>query len=186
MFSYHIKIKFSSSPFNVAIPMTKLNIKLGITKPQLIYLSWFGSGFFPWAPGTFGTLVGLPFIYMLMMLNLPWWAHLIILTTFTLMAIALTESVQKTYDLHDPSWIVIDEVLGMYLTLIIAPDLTTFGLGISFLAFRLFDIIKIWPASFFDKKVHHGAGTILDDIISGAYAGAACVIFQKIKHLVFF
>ena len=44
-------------------------------------------------------------------------------------------------------------------------------LFLQFALFRFFDIVKIWPASFFDSKVEHGAGTILDDVISGIYAG---------------
>ena len=44
------------------------------------------------------------------------------------------------------------------------------------LIFRVFDIFKIWPATYFDKKVTHGSGTILDDIISGVFAGIVILI----------
>jgi phosphatidylglycerophosphatase A len=83
----------------------------------------------------------------------------------------VAESVQKELKLHDPQWIVIDEVLGMTTAWLFIRTHNLLHLMIIFILFRFFDIVKIWPASYFDQKVHHGAGTILDDIVSGVYAG---------------
>jgi phosphatidylglycerophosphatase A len=59
----------------------------------------------------------------------------------------------------------------MFLAWLFIRDNNLIHLVLLFVLFRFFDIVKIWPASYFDKKVKHGAGTILDDIVSGLYAG---------------
>jgi phosphatidylglycerophosphatase A len=81
------------------------------------------------------------------------------------------DHVQKQLNVQDPQWIVVDEVIGMALTWAIVKP-TTLSLWIGcFVMFRFFDIVKLWPASYFDKKVKNGAGTILDDVVSGLFAG---------------
>ncbi|MBY0516159.1 MAG: phosphatidylglycerophosphatase A [Bacteriovoracaceae bacterium] len=137
----------------------------------LTYLSWFGSGYAPKAPGTFGTLASLPFIYAWSLLHLNIWINLGVIFLMTLLACLAAENVQKKLNLQDPQWIVIDEVVGMFLTWAIVNPANWMMWLACFVAFRFFDIIKIWPASYFDKKVKNGAGTILDDVVSGLYAG---------------
>ena len=93
----------------------------------------------------------------------------------------VAEVIQKKYDLHDPQWIVIDEVLGMLTTWFFMTGSPTWHLIPAFILFRFFDIVKIWPASYFDKEVKHGMGTILDDIVSGLFAGISYyIIFNYI------
>jgi phosphatidylglycerophosphatase A len=153
--------------------------KLKILSPDVLFLSFFGTGFFPKAPGTFGSLCTIPLLFFFIKINL--FAQISLIVIFTLLACWRTEIVQKKYKLHDPQWIVIDEVLGMLTTTLFLKH--THNLWISILIifslFRFFDIIKIWPASYFDKKIHHGAGTILDDIISGIYAGMIFYLVQS-------
>lgn len=83
----------------------------------------------------------------------------------------MADKAQKEFQSHDPQWIVIDEFLGMSVAWLFIQNHNLLHLIILFILFRFFDIIKIWPASYFDKKMDHGAGTILDDIVSGIYAG---------------
>ncbi|MCY7360533.1 MAG: phosphatidylglycerophosphatase A, partial [Ignavibacteria bacterium] len=76
----------------------------------------------------------------------------------------------------DPSVVVIDEVVGMWITMLIFNLLTSFenvsliNLIILFLAFRFFDIVKIQPAKYFDK-MENAFGIMMDDVIAGIYAG---------------
>lgn len=144
----------------------------------LTFLSWFGSGLSPKAPGTLGSLASIPLIYFLGQLNLSLLNLLLLILFLTLIAIFLTEYVQKKYLLHDPQWIVIDEVIGMLVSWSFIRSLAVMDLVLIFLSFRFFDIIKIWPASYFDKKIKHGAGTIMDDVISGVYAGIFTLYFS--------
>lgn len=150
-----------------------------LKKPEVLFLSFFGVGFIPFAPGTFGSLATLPFLYLLGQFSPPLFLFLPFLLIFVFLSSFIAEMTQKKYQLHDPGWIVIDEVLGMFVTWLFFRDNNLLHLAIAFALFRFFDIIKIWPASFFDKKVHHGAGTILDDIVSGIYAGLLTLIILK-------
>ncbi len=84
------------------------------------------------------------------------------------------EELQEDVRQSDPSWIVIDEVLGMGLTLFIFPAFHWSEWILAFASFRLFDIVKLWPASYFDLKVKNGFGTIVDDLVSGLYAAGFC------------
>ena len=83
----------------------------------------------------------------------------------------------------DPSVVVIDEVVGMWLSLFIV---SIFGLNnimivalISFLTFRAFDIIKLFPGNYFDK-MDSGKGVMLDDVVAGVYSGFLSVLLIKV------
>jgi phosphatidylglycerophosphatase A len=140
-------------------------------KLMILFLSWFGAGRAPKAPGTFGTVAALPFIYAWSLFTFPHWINFLSIALLTILACIAADKVQRQLKLQDPQWIVVDEVLGMALTWAIAHPTTPIWWAVAFGSFRFFDIVKIWPASYFDKKVKNGAGTILDDIVSGAYAG---------------
>ena len=147
---------------------------------EIFYLSFGGVGFLPKAPGTWGTLATLPFLWGLGALNFPNFLAIPFIIFITAGTCYVTEVVQKRYELHDPQWIVIDEVLGMFVTWFFMTGAPTWHLIPAFILFRFFDIVKIWPASWFDKELKHGAGTILDDIISGMYAGITYYLLFQI------
>ena len=147
--------------------------------PEILFLSFFGIGFIPFAPGTFGSIATLPFLYMLGLVDISLVWIILGLILITLTSCFAAEKVQKRLGLHDPGWIVIDEVIGMGLTWCVYPTSSVLDLFIMFLLFRGFDIFKLWPATFFDQKIKHGSGTILDDVISGLYAG---FVFYFLKH----
>lgn len=146
---------------------------------DIVFLSFLGSGFLPVAPGTWGTMAILPFLYGIGRLNPPFFLFIPLLMIVTIIASFVAESVQKELKLHDPQWIVIDEVLGMTSAWLFIRQHHLLDLAILFILFRVFDIIKIWPASYFDKKMNHGAGTILDDIVSGIYAGVSYLFLSR-------
>ena len=145
---------------------------------DILFLSFFGVGFLPKAPGTWGTLATLPFLYGIGRFNPPYIFFIPFLVIMTLISSFIADSVQKKFDLHDPQFIVIDEVLGMTTAWLFIQTHNLSHLIVLFILFRFFDIVKIWPASFFDKKVHHGAGTIIDDIVSGLYAGVVYLVIN--------
>ena len=136
-----------------------------------LFLSCGGLGFSPKAPGTVGTIGTLPILYGLSYIKLP---PFFIVPFFILAAIGaslVTEMCRKKYGAHDPQWIVIDEAIGMTTAWFFHPYGTLLELMILFTLFRFFDIVKVWPASYFDKQVEHGYGVIADDIVAGLYAG---------------
>jgi phosphatidylglycerophosphatase A len=143
------------------------------------YLSWFGAGRSPKAPGTVGTLAALPAIYAWSLLSTSHWINFSLIVLMTLAACWAADVIQKQDQSQDPQWIVIDEVIGIALTWAIVLPMTWIEWLLCFVSFRIFDIVKIWPASYFDKKVKNGAGTILDDVISGMFAG---IFVYSIAH----
>lgn len=157
-------------------PMKEQKIQ-GPSLPTMLFLSWFYTGKFPKAPGTVGSLATLPLIYLLHYLEINIYSLIAIIISLTIAAILVTENVQKNFHLHDPQWIVIDEVIGMLVTWAFVPVIDFPVIFLVFSTFRLFDIIKFWPASYFDR-LHHGSGTILDDVVSGVYAGITTLLIH--------
>lgn len=145
---------------------------------SVMFLSWFFTGKAPKAPGTVGSLATIPFIYLLHYLGINIYALIVLIVILYIAAVFVTENIQKKFHLHDPQWIVIDEVIGMLITWAFVMSVEFPHLFLVFGLFRIFDIVKIWPASYFDKHPH-GMGTITDDVVSGIYAG---VVVKIVTH----
>ena len=135
-----------------------------------LFLSWFYTGKAPKAPGTMGSLATIPLIYLLSYLQINIYSLITLIALLYISSVIVTQKVQVKFGLHDPQWIVIDEVIGMLITWSFVMSVEFHTLFLVFAAFRVFDIVKIWPASYFDR-LHHGFGTITDDVVSAIYAG---------------
>lgn len=127
-------------------------------------------GFAPVASGTFGSLAGVALYPVFDALRRGPTA-LYLLTFFGLVAasIWIAGEAEVVFGEKDSGKIAIDEVAGyITATLFLPPTLTTI-LG-SFFLFRLFDVLKPWPARYFDRQVGGGPGVVLDDVFAGFYA----------------
>lgn len=133
-----------------------------------ILATWFYSGLIPKAPGTLGSLLALPFAFLILksygVIALGG-ACLIIF----LIGLKVADLYEQSAARKDPQEVVIDEVLGQWLALLPA-SLSFYDFGIGFVLFRFFDITKIWPAKWADQKLTGGLGIMLDDVIAGCYA----------------
>jgi len=139
--------------------------------PAVIVATWFGAGKLPRAPGTWGSLAALPFAWGLVWAGGP--AALLAGVAVVFGAgIWASNRVVQASGAKDPGEIVIDEVAGQWLALAAAP-LDPLAYAIGFGLFRVFDIVKPWPACWIDRSMAGGAGIMLDDIIAGGYAGIA-------------
>jgi len=128
-----------------------------------------GSGYAPLAPGTAGTLVGIPLYLAFSVLSWPLW--LLTIAAFTCLAWYLSEEGEKLFGRKDAPCIVIDEIVGLQWALfLVAPTLLHTALG--FILFRLFDILKPFPARFFQDRLPGGYGVVADDLAAAAYAAA--------------
>ena len=136
----------------------------------------FGSGLAPKAPGTFGTLVGIPIF--LLMADLPLALYLVITTVFLLIGIWSAQVYSDYLGVHDHGSIVWDEVVGFLITMTFVP-VEWRWIVIGFLLFRLFDIWKPWPIRLLDERVHGGFGIMIDDVLAGVYAA---VVLYMIFH----
>ncbi len=132
-----------------------------------------GAGFSPFAPGTAGTLVTIPLYFLLGRLQLPVWMQLAVILVVSVVSVITAQRVGKRFfHATDASQIVIDEVAGYLLTVALIPFTWKSAL-LGFGLFRLFDITKPWPASYFDRKVHNGFGVTMDDLCAGVYGRIA-------------
>ena len=124
-------------------------------------------GKIPFAPGTFGTLLGLPLCFVFDRLNLP--IAIICILLFTAFAVRIAHVAEKLLDRSDPGCIVIDEIAGMAVTLLGLPfNLTTAVIG--FIIFRILDITKPFPIRTLERHLAGGVGVVADDVIAGILA----------------
>jgi len=124
------------------------------------------SGYLPKAPGTWGSVVGLILYYFLRAVVLP--TYLIILGVLLVVGFFAAGSAEKILDRKDPGCVVIDEIVGMLITLAAAPPYPVAWL-LGFGLFRFFDIVKPFPARWIDKRIQGGVGIMLDDVVAGLY-----------------
>jgi phosphatidylglycerophosphatase A len=138
-----------------------------VTTARLI-ASWFGSGFLPKAPGTWGSLAALPFAWAIVLLLGKVWLLAAAVVVFIIGWIAADRATRDGTE-RDPGWIVIDEVAGQWLTLLVLP-LNLVGYAIGFALFRLFDIWKPWPVRWVERRYDGGFGIMIDDVVAALYA----------------
>lgn len=146
--------------------------------------SGFGTGYLPYMPGTWGSLVAIPLAWILMPFG---WEALLIATIFIfLLGWALSQKLIQV-DPHDtdPSYIVIDEIAGQLLTYCIIQwfnaSLTLLGFGIGFVFFRAFDIWKPFPIGWVDQRLANsistaGLGVMVDDLIAAVPAAVFAIL----------
>lgn len=138
----------------------------------------FGSGLSKKAPGTMGTLVAIPFYYVLIKFFENGYAAALILVVVS--GVWICGKAADDIGVHDHGGIVWDEMVGLWLALTIIPVSWAWVLA-GFLIFRLFDIWKPWPISWLDKNITGGLGIMLDDLVAGALTWL--VLFLTIKIL---
>lgn len=138
-----------------------------------------GSGLFPVAPGTAGSAAALLPAWFLLPLGPAWYA-IALLACFAIGTWA-SNWADRTLARHDPGCIVIDEWFGQWLTLAPLLFLAPAGprwlwFGVGFVLFRIVDVLKPWPASWADEKVHGGFGVMLDDALAALYSTLALAL----------
>ncbi len=151
---------------------------------QKLFLTFFGAGLSPKAPGTAGTLASLPVgLAILHYLGM----ETLFMLTFAITVIGVFE-INKYENLtgeHDQQEIVIDEAAGMWLSLMIAsstaatmsyPYVDLLAIILSFSAFRLFDIWKPSTIGWIDRELKGGLGVMMDDVIAGIAGGFLTVV----------
>ncbi|GAA8094094.1 phosphatidylglycerophosphatase A family protein [Helicobacter pylori] len=137
------------------------------------FLTLFFSGYSKKAPGTIGSLVAL-------LLGLPvliFSANTLFLGAIFvgLIAIAQIDKEEEESKIHDSSYIVIDELVGMWLAMAIS-GLSLAGVVLSFIFFRIYDITKPSLIGKIDKEVKGGLGVVADDALAGVLAGLSVLL----------
>jgi phosphatidylglycerophosphatase A len=151
--------------------MAEQQARVRPTDPSALLATWFGTGFLPMVPGSCASLAALPCAALLVWLGGP---VLVLAAGAALFVIGMwaADAYMETVKVHDPAAIVVDEVVGQWVTLALLPlDPLVYALG--FVLFRVLDVVKPWPANYIDRAVTGGFGVMLDDVVAGAYAAGA-------------
>lgn len=152
----------------------------GLSKVSVKIIStFFGVGYLPFIPGTFGSLAGLFIFYFVR--NNPF---VYALSVFILMVAGLTSSAaaERVFKKKDASCIVIDEVCGMLLSLAFLPYYNLRVIFAGFIVFRILDSLKPYPAGRL-QGLEGGLGVMADDIIAALYTN---IILQAALRLASF
>lgn len=137
-----------------------------------------GLGFISPAPGTWGSIGGL--IVGIFIFNiLGFYFYLFTLGVLFFLGIWSADKFDSALGIHDSKMIVIDEVVGQMIAML--PVLFDFSLILtSFVAFRVFDIFKPWPVSYFDKEIENSYGVMMDDVVAGLLAAVCMMVFHYV------
>lgn len=141
--------------------------------------TFFGTGYAPKAPGTVASVATLPLFFFIRGLSLFW--YLIVVALLTGVGVVSSSQMENIWG-RDPSRVVIDEVVGMLISLISRPDKAIkvlYGLII----FRILDILKPFPVGMIDKKATGGVGIMADDIVAGSITAFILYIARVVRRL---
>jgi len=149
------------------------------------FLRWAGAGlglgFLPAAPGTWGSLGGVALWWLTLPLGLTAQALLLILAAIP--AALICGACARAAGESDPSFVVLDEILGMWLALLFVKPSWLWAAA-AFALFRLLDIAKPWPVSWMERRFSGGPGILLDDLVAGLIAGIIVIIIQYIIKII--
>jgi len=149
---------------------TQPDLKLLLSHPAHFFALGFGSGLAKKAPGTFGTVAGLPLFWLISSHTL--FIQLAVITALFLIGIYFCDKTGKALGVSDHGGIVWDEIVAMMLVLTFTPIQWQWWL-VAFIAFRLFDIWKPFPIRQCDAKIKGGLGVMFDDLLAAIYAIAS-------------
>jgi phosphatidylglycerophosphatase A len=150
-------------------------------KTAWVFATWFGCGFSPIAPGTVGSLAAILIAWPLSLLGFGRLHFLVLALVLLYPAIRAAGTVALDSGRKDPQVVVIDEVLGQWLTLAGAMRFDVLTLALAFGLFRLFDIWKPPPIRLIER-IPGGAGIVLDDMMAGAYAALVLFLVGWFNH----
>ncbi len=137
-------------------------------------------GKIPIMPGTFGSLLAIPLGYLATFLSMP--LKIAMFVAMFIVGIFVSKQFAELSGNEDPSCVVIDEYVALFLLYIIFP-FKPFYIILGFIAFRVFDIVKIFPIKNLEN-LPHGVGIMMDDIMAVIYAGITCYIIKTIIELI--
>ena len=149
-----------------------------LAEPVHLLALGFGAGLAPFAPGTFGSLVGLA----IALAAAPLGAAVLPALTLavTVAGFWICGESARRLGVHDHPAIVWDEVAGMMITMLAVPP-QWWGAPLAFVLFRVFDIAKPWPIREIDHGMRGGAGIMLDDVLAAIMAAVVLILVSATK-----
>ena len=137
--------------------------------------SGLGLGYLPIAPGTWGSAGGV----LLWWATLPLgrWVQALLLILSVVPAVFICGACARKAEQEDPSFVVLDEILGMYLALLFLSP-SWLWVAAAFAIFRFLDIAKPWPVDIMEKRFSGGSGILLDDLTAGGITALIVFVLQ--------
>jgi len=159
-----------------------------------ILITILGLGFIPLAPGTIGSIVGILFWLILIEFITPQMMCMFLVLVFFISWFFTEEYMKQENTSHDPSEVIIDELIGQWISLtpLLYLNYLNYTLNnkeliklifISFLLFRFFDIIKPWPINLIDRQVN-SLSILMDDVVAGLFASMCLFIYISWNYLI--
>jgi len=143
----------------------------------LLLATGFGVGYSPIVPGTLGTLLAIPLYLVLSEIPSP--IYELTLMGFFFLSVWISERAEQFFGKKDDQRIVIDEMMGFFITLLWL-EKTLLVIVIGFILFRFFDILKPFPIRHLEKRWRGGYGVVLDDVMAGIYANILIHLLWRI------
>ena len=156
----------------------KPDLRFTTAHPAHLVALGFGVGLVPFAPGTFGTLLGWP-IGHLLATGYSGAALLAIVTLFFLVGMWACSITGRHLGVHDHGSMVWDEVVAFVLVLVFVPA-TLAWQAAAFVAFRLFDILKPPPIRSLERRFRGGFGAMFDDLVAAGYALLCLAVAKRL------
>ena len=161
-----------------------------MNKINFLFVTLFGIGKLKKIPGSYASLVTTVFLFFLFhILNISPNAILIVIIIVFLISLYAINIFIKKLDNKDPKEVVIDEFIGQSIPICLyeiahegtkeTSQVLTFYF-VMFILFRIFDIVKPYPASYYDKNFKNSFGVIMDDVCAGLYVVAVLVLYMVI------
>ncbi|MBI4183814.1 MAG: phosphatidylglycerophosphatase A [Proteobacteria bacterium] len=151
-----------------------------LSEPRWLIATWFGAGLLPVAPGSWGSAAALPFAWAIAAYGHPLLLIPAAAALFGLGWWAASGAVARAGE-ADPGTVVIDEVVGQWLTLALVPP----GLGLyaaGFVLFRLLDVWKPWPVRAIDRGIGGGLGVMADDVAAAIIAAPLLFVLARLAE----
>ena len=126
----------------------------------------FKAGYIPIAPGTVGSIIGL-LVFWLIKDYTSFTIEMFVAAALFFAGVWASTIVEQVLERHDPGVVIVDEVVGMVVALMLLPPTITV-MFLAFLLFRVFDIIKPYPARWCEQ-LSRGWGIMMDDVVAGLY-----------------
>lgn len=149
------------------------------SEPAWSLATWFGCGYSPFAPGTAGSLGGLvPAVALSVWGGWPPWAFLVLAALMTPIGMWAADVVARESGRKDPQIVVVDEVLGQWITLAGAASLNWKTFLVGFVLFRVFDVFKPPPVRQLER-LKGGIGIVADDLMAGVYGALVLLAISR-------
>lgn len=158
-------------------------LKFAFSHPAHALALFFGAGCLRPGPGTWGTAAAVA-VWIVLQSFLDWPVLAVLIAALFAVGVWAAEKTSRDMGLEDAGCIVIDEAAAVWLVCLMLPQ-NPVGWLCAFVSFRIFDIVKLPPASWIDRRLHNGLGVMLDDLFAAVWAVAAVALLDAALNALF-